>query len=95
MNAALLSPIKPADRIARRCKICGTHRPFHKVNENGVPGWNECALHKAAPDLLAALQDAAKVINGMHSKTLPPCFAPTLEMVNAINHAIAKATGAA
>ena len=48
-------------------------------------------LCAAAPDLLAALEDAALVINAMATGKLPPCFKPTLEMVNAINHALHKA----
>ena len=48
-------------------------------------------LISAAPELLEALENAAKIINGMHMKTLPACFAPSLEMVNGINYAIKKA----
>ena len=53
----------------------------------------EARIKDAALDMLAALEDAAKVINAMHAGKLPPCFKPTLEMVNAINFAIYKAKG--
>ena len=37
------------------CGQCGHPRPWHAKNQNGVPGWNVCRMHKAAPALLAAL----------------------------------------
>jgi hypothetical protein len=50
-------------------------------------------LIAAAPEILEALKDAAKIINGMFAGTLPPCFAVNLETVNTINRAIARAEG--
>jgi hypothetical protein len=50
--------------------------------------------HEAAADMYCALKDAAVVINAMHAGELPPCFKPTIEMVNAINYAIHKAESA-
>lgn len=51
----------------RTCPGCGAVIPFVKKNENGVTGWTRCPLHKAAPELLAALQamvSAHDVIDG-------------------------------
>jgi len=50
---------------------------------------------RAAPEMYAALKDCATIINAMHNHTLPSCFVPTLECVNAVNYAIAKAEGRA
>jgi hypothetical protein len=52
-------------------------------------------LIAASPEMFDALTDAALVINAMWSGTLPPCFQPTLEMVNSINGALARARGEA
>jgi hypothetical protein len=67
----------------------------HPWAERAVEMRANAHLIAAAPDMLAALEDAALVINAMSSGTLPHCFEPTLEMVNAINYAIAKAKGLA
>lgn len=69
-------------------------RICENLGDESLPGpAANIRLIVAAPDLLAALQDAALVINGMFTKSLPPCFAPTLEFVSTVNAAIAKATG--
>lgn len=43
--------------------------------------------------LLDALKVSAKIVNAMHTGTLPKCFKPTLEVVNQINAAIAVKRG--
>ena len=54
----LLKPLMDAEKVGKPCQVCGTVRPFHERNSAGVPGWNSCQLHEAAPELLAALEAA-------------------------------------
>lgn len=55
----MLKPIPKAERVAKPCDVCGALRPYHERNAAGVPGWNGCTLHKAAPALLHALEQIA------------------------------------
>ena len=64
----MLKPIPPEDRVAKPCDICGNPRPFHKRNASGVPGWNSCTLHKAAPELLEAVEQSYVILGGISNQ---------------------------
>ena len=87
--------VRPGDS-ATFGSYLGAHIADIQYN-SGVPTKEQAQANArlivASPLLLAALEDAAKVINAMATGKLPPCFKPTLEMVNAINSALHSARG--
>ena len=43
---------------ATTCHVCGAVVPWKDAKFPKLGGWDACPMHKAAPDLLAALVDA-------------------------------------
>lgn len=69
--------------------LCGGGARQHVIIDAEVLPADLTYINHAAnayPKLVEALRDYAKIINGMHTGTLPPCFKPSLETVNSVNY---------